>query len=70
MIEETDKGVTKVKRPPKEAVIEWILKAQEKIEEKSMIIKKSFLVAGITIGGEEEMRRDDSLYRDYVRGFW
>ena len=42
MIEETDKGVTKVKRPPKEAVIEWILKAQEKIEEKSMIIKKSF----------------------------
>ena len=41
MIEETDKGVSKVKCPPKEAVIEWILRAQEKIEEKSTIIKKS-----------------------------
>ena len=55
MIDETDKGVSKVRCPPKEAVIEWILQAQQKIEERSMIIKKSFLVAGITntIGSSE-----------------
>ena len=56
MIEETDNGVKKVKRPPKEAVMEWILKAQEKIEEKSMVIKQSFLVDEIAIGGEEEQK--------------
>ena len=54
MIEETDKGVTKVKHPPKEAVIEWTI-AQEKIEEMSMAIKKSFSVAGIVIGSEEDL---------------
>ena len=64
MIEETDKGVSKVKCPPKEAVIEWILRAQEKIEEESMIIKKSFLVAGIVGSSEEELMRDDSTYRE------
>ena len=41
IIEETDTGVSK-SCPPQEAVIEWILRAQEKIEEKSMIIKKYF----------------------------
>ena len=58
--------MSKVKCPPKEAVIEWILRAQEKIEEKSMIpvIKKSFLVAGIAGSSEEELMRDDSTYRE------
>ena len=64
MIEETDKGVSKVRCPPKQIVIEWILRAQEKIEEKSMIIKKSFLVAGIPGSSEEELMRDDSTYRE------
>ena len=43
MLDETEKGVAKVKRPPKEAVIEWILRAQQKIEETNIIIKKVFL---------------------------
>ena len=67
MLDETEKGVAKVKCPPKEAVIEWILRAQQKIEEKNIIVKKSFLVAGITntIGrSEEELIRDDPTYRE------
>ena len=62
MIEETDKGVSKLKRPPKESLVDWILRAQELIER---IIKKSFLVAGITntIGSsEEELIRVDPTY--------
>ena len=65
MIEETDKGVSKRKRPPKESLVEWILRAQELIERRNIIIKKTFLVAGITntIGSsEEELIRDDPTY--------
>ena len=48
MIDDTDKDTSKPRPPPKEALIEWILKAQEIIESKDMIIRKSFLVTGIT----------------------
>ena len=42
MIEETDKGVLKVKHPPKESLINWILRVQEQIERRNTIINKSF----------------------------
>ena len=65
MIEESDKSVSKVKPPPKESLINWILKAQETIESKNSIIKKSFLVTGIanTMGSSEKpLISDDSTY--------
>ena len=67
MIEESDKGVSKVQPPPKESLINWILRAQEIIESRDSIIKKSFLVAGIanTMGSSEEnLIRDDSTYKE------
>ncbi len=67
MIEKSD--VSQVKPPPKEFLIEWILRAQEIIESKDMIIKKSFLVAGITntIGSsEEDLVRNDVAYKEII----
>ena len=34
MIEETEKGDSPIRRPPKESLVDWILNAQEKIESK------------------------------------
>ena len=67
MIEQTDTGVPKVKPPPKESLINWIMRVQEIIESNNSIIKKSFLVAGIanTMGSSDEnLIRDDSTYKE------
>ena len=67
MIEETDRGVSQVKHPPKEAVVECNLIAQENVKGKSMTFKKFFLEAGIGRSSEELMR-DNSTYMSEVFG--
>ena len=63
MVAEADKGVSKIKPPPKLNLLEWIKAAQEKIESKGTIVSKSFLVAGIT-NSETEMIRSDEVYQE------
>ena len=63
MVQEADKGVSKIKPPPKSNLLEWIKAAQEKIESKGTIVSKSFLVAGIT-DTETEMVRSDEVYQE------
>ena len=63
MVAEADKGVSKIKPPPKSNLLEWIKAAQEKIESKGTIVKKSFMVAGIT-NSETEMVRSDEVYQE------
>ena len=66
MVAEADKGVSKIKPPPKSNLLEWIKAAQEKIESKGTIVSKSFLVAGIT-NSETEMIRSDEVYQEIQR---
>ena len=63
MIEETEKGDSPIRCPPKESLVDWILNAQEKIESKKEIIQKSFVVAGITCN-QNDLARDDTLFSE------
>jgi len=65
MIEETDKSMQKIKPPSKLLLLEWIKRAQNIIESKPSIVKKSFLVAGISNASDEQSYvRDDSTYAE------
>ena len=63
MIEETEKGDSPIRRPPKESLVDWIFNAQEKIESKKEIIQKLFIVAGITCN-QNDLARDDTLFSE------
>ena len=65
MVAEADKlqGTSKIKPPPKSALLEWIKTAQAKIESQGTIVKKSFLVTEI-MNSEAELVRNDEVYQD------
>ena len=63
MVAEADKGVSEIKPPPKSNLLEWIKAAQEKIESKGTIVKKSLMVAGIT-NREIEMVGSDEVHQE------
>ena len=69
MIEETEKGDSPIRRPPKESLVDWILNAQEKIESKKEIIQKSFIVAGITCN-QNDLARDNTLFSRLKKSCW
>ena len=67
MVEEADKGVPKIKPPSKSQLLEWIKIAQDIIESKPAMMKKSFLVAGISNASNEQgLIRNDSTYADVM----
>ena len=67
MLEQSDTGVSKIKPPSKVHLLQWVKEAQDKISMNKIVIRKSFLVTGISnaLGSDEErMIRDDELFQE------
>ena len=67
MLSQSDTGVDKIKAPSKQLVLNWIEAANETLKSNKCIIKKSFLVTGLSnaLGGHEDhLIRDDRVRQE------
>ena len=55
-----------IKRPTKQLIVDWIEEANQILNSNLCIIKKSFLVTGISnaLGGEDQLVRDDNVRKE------
>ena len=56
-----------IKKPPKQLIVDWVEEANEKLDSNFCIVKKSFLVTGLSNAlGKEENRliRDDTVRKE------
>ena len=65
-----------IKKPPKQLIVDWVEEANEKLDSNLCIVKKSFLVTGLSnaLGKEEDrLIRDDTVRKEiyeYMKSLW
>ena len=67
MLEQSEKSDGKISPPSKQVIVNWIEDANSKLHSNSTIVKKSFLVTGLSnsLGGHEDyLIRDDHTRRE------
>ena len=67
MLEQAESDSEKVSLPPKQLIVNWIEAANSKLKSYPCIVKKSFLVTGLSnsLGGHEnQLIRDDCTRRE------
>ena len=67
MVEQSDLGQSKINPPSKQLLVDWVLEANQMLDSNLAIVKKSFLVTGLSnaLGGEENhLIRDDSVRKE------
>ena len=67
MLDQTNTSSGKISPPSKQAIVNWIEEANDKLNSKPCIVKKAFLVTGLSnaLGGyEDRLIRNDEMRKD------